>query len=154
MYPDIQISMYPDIHVSRYPTIQISHLYLQNVWKRRSLITSSTTPAPILFESRSSHFRFRSIRSSTPWLKLVTVSSFAHILFIFKIVVTGSTPTMLTRWWTVGKENNSQVLLVCHKNKWRELWRKLVTFFCDNYVPQWWVELDDELFTNRLSVTG
>ena len=27
---------------------------------------------------------------------------------------------------------------------------------CDNYVPQWWVELDDEfswLFTNRLSVT-
>ena len=27
---------------------------------------------------------------------------------------------------------------------------------CDNYVPQWWVELDDELswlFTNRLSAT-
>ena len=27
---------------------------------------------------------------------------------------------------------------------------------CDNYVPQWWVELDDELswlLTNRLSTT-
>ena len=32
----------------------------------------------------------------------------------------------------------------------------MIVLLCDNYLPQWWVELDDELswlFTNRLRVT-
>ena len=90
------------------------------------------------------------------WSKLVIMWLYLCIvLYVKKMSVVGGSSINTITFFAISNAKKSKGVTDVAGSSWRPV-HVFFYNFSDNHVPQWWVELDDELswlFTNRLSAT-